>query len=194
MNSVAPSQSSLVSLCIRIYFLFFCVCAWSYFMWDDSFCHESGSWPSIRLPQEVASPSCWLSHHTDCYMSLWTTVPIIHCTDYTHAAECSDNTYTAESNHTRFISLGLPLSDRRVLSCVYLSPSDSCITEPFRGVIRIFILDSVSHFLSDLRFLSDLIVHRSKIHSCSRITLMSCPCHTRLLLFDPACVLTMFTN
>ncbi len=32
---------------------------------------------------------------------------IIHCTDYTH---------TAATNQTHFISLGLPLSDRRVLS------------------------------------------------------------------------------
>ncbi len=129
MNSFTVIIDLSVYTYIYIYIFFFC--AWSYFMWDDSFCHESGSWPSIRLPQEVASPSYWLSHHTDCYMSLWTTVPIIHCTDYTHAAECSDNTYTAESNHTCFISLGLPLSDRRVLSSVYLSPSDSYIMEPF---------------------------------------------------------------
>ncbi len=54
-------------------------------------------------------------------MSLRTTVSIIHCTDYTHTAECTDYTYTAESNQTRFISLGLPLSARRVLFSVYHS-------------------------------------------------------------------------
>ncbi len=38
------------------------------------------------------------------------------------------------------------------------------------------------------------IVRRSKTHACPTITLVSCLCYTRLLLFDPACVLTMFTN
>ncbi len=39
------------------------------------------------------------------------------------------------------------------------------------------------------------IVRRSKTHACSRNTLVSCPCHTCLLLFDnPACYLTMFIN
>ncbi len=38
------------------------------------------------------------------------------------------------------------------------------------------------------------IVRRSKIHACPRITPVPCPCHTRLLLLDPACVLTMFIN
>ncbi len=39
--------------------------------------------PSVRLPQEVASSSYWLSHHTDCCTSLWTAFPIMHCTDFT---------------------------------------------------------------------------------------------------------------
>ncbi len=57
---------------------------------------------------------------------------ITHTHTHTHTAECTDYTYTAESNQTYFISLGLPLSDRRVLSSVYHSPSDSYITDPFR--------------------------------------------------------------
>ncbi len=35
-----------------------------------------------------------LSHHTDFYMSLRTTVPMIHCTDCTHTAEGTDYTHT----------------------------------------------------------------------------------------------------
>ncbi len=38
------------------------------------------------------------------------------------------------------------------------------------------------------------IVRRSSTHACPMITLVSCPCHICLLLFDPACVLTMFIN
>ncbi len=71
------------------------------------------------------------SHATKTFTSLQTTVPMIHCTDCTHTAECTEYTYTAESIQTRFISLGLPLSDRRVLSSVYHSSSDSYTTEPF---------------------------------------------------------------
>ncbi len=109
--------------------------------WLYCSCHESGSWPSVRLPEEVTSPSYWLSHHTDCYISLWTTVPTIHCTDYTHTAgcsdctqtaECTDYTYTAESNQTRFISPGLYLSHSWVLFSEYHSSSDSYIMEPFQ--------------------------------------------------------------
>ncbi len=29
-------------------------------------CHESGSWASVHSPSEVALPSYWLLHHTDC--------------------------------------------------------------------------------------------------------------------------------
>ncbi len=32
------------------------------------------------------------------------------------------------------------------------------------------------------------IVCRSPTHACPRITLLSCPCHTCLLLPDPACI------
>ncbi len=39
----------------------------------------TGLWSFVQLPQEVASPSYWLSHHT----SHWTAFPIIHCTDDT---------------------------------------------------------------------------------------------------------------
>ncbi len=67
------------------------------------------------------------SHHT----SHWTTVPIIHCTDDKHTAECTD--YTAEANHMPYISHGLSHSDHRLLSSVYCSPSDSYSTERFRG-------------------------------------------------------------
>ncbi len=86
-------------------------------------CHESSPWTPIRLPPEVALLLHRLSHYTDCYMSLRTTVPIIHCTDYA---------LTSSTNQTRFISPGLPPSERRVLFCVYHSPSVNCYTEPFR--------------------------------------------------------------
>ncbi len=70
---------------------------------------------------------------TQTVTSLRTTVPIIHCTDYTH---------TAPSNQTHFISPGLPLSDCQVMFWIYHSPSGSrfkvqgssgsCFMEPFR--------------------------------------------------------------
>ncbi len=59
------------------------------------------------LATRCCLPVTRLAHYTNCCMSPRTTVPIIHCTDYTH---------TAATNQTHFISLGLPLSDCRVLS------------------------------------------------------------------------------
>ncbi len=52
-----------------------CMCLW--------ICHEYGSWTSVQLPPEVTLPSYWLSHHTHCYTSPWTTFPMFHCTDCT---------------------------------------------------------------------------------------------------------------
>ncbi len=37
-----------------------------------------------------------------------------------------------------------------------------------------------------------VIVRWSRTHACSRITLVSCPQHVCLLMFDPACALTTF--
>ncbi len=53
-------------------------------------CQESGPFLSLRLPPEVALPSYWLSHCTDCYTIPWTTFPIIHCADYTHSCNQSN--------------------------------------------------------------------------------------------------------
>ncbi len=39
-----------------------CKCKW--LIWVK--CHESGSWASVHSPSEVALPSYWLLHHTDC--------------------------------------------------------------------------------------------------------------------------------
>ncbi len=75
-------------------------------------------------------PALPFAHHIDFHTtvttpSLWTTVPIRHGTDYTH---------TAVTNETRFISLWLPCSDRRVLFSLYLC--DSYFTE----LVLVFIL------------------------------------------------------
>ncbi len=94
-------------------------------------CHKSCPCTSVCSPPDAVFSLHCLSHHTDFYMSLQTTVPMIHCTDCTDTAECTDYTHTAESILTRFISLGLPLSDRRLLSSVYHSSSNSYIMKPF---------------------------------------------------------------
>ncbi len=51
-----------------------------------------------------------------------TTITIIHCTDDTHTADCT--------NHTPYLNHGLPQSEHRVLYSVYHSPSDSYSTVP----------------------------------------------------------------
>ncbi len=90
-------------------------------------CHESCPWSFICSPPEVAFRSHRHSHHTDCYMSPRTTVPIIHCTDYTHiytihSCNLSNTIYKPWTS-----SFGSPS-----IVCFYHSPSDSNITEPFR--------------------------------------------------------------
>ncbi len=46
-----------------------------------------------------------------------TTIPIIHCTDDTHTADCTNHAHTWElsHNHTPYINPGLPFTDRWVL-------------------------------------------------------------------------------
>ncbi len=61
-------------------------------------CHESGPWPSVRLPPEVALPLYWLSHHTDCYTSPWTTFPMFHCTDWIHLQPITHTLYYTNSD------------------------------------------------------------------------------------------------
>ncbi len=58
------------------------------------YCHESGLWTSTHSPPEVTRSPHGLLHYTNCCTSPRTTVPIIHCTDDTHTAECTDYTHS----------------------------------------------------------------------------------------------------
>jgi len=63
-------------------------------------CHESCPCTSVHSPPEVTrSP-----HY--CCTSIRTTIPIIHCTNDTHTADCTD--------YTPYLSHGLPQSNVRV--------------------------------------------------------------------------------
>ncbi len=76
-----------------------------------------------------------LLHYTNCCTLPWTTVPITHCTDDTHTADCTD--YIAYSHHTPYLSHGLPQSDRRVLLAHIATLADNYLTEPNVVVIVI---------------------------------------------------------
>ncbi len=157
-------------------------------------------------------------------MSPWTTVPIIHCTDYTH---------TATTYQTHYISLGLPLSDRRVLS-VFITllviatlrshsmfPEFSLVCPVFTCVTRVLILAwftssclisacPVAYSLSWIYALPCcfglclrlawtlfcLWITRlpSITHAWFSITLVVSSVPYFLLMFDPACILTMSVN
>ncbi len=61
----------------------------------DYICNESCPWPSVWLPPEVIHPLHWLPHYKDCFVSLWTTFPMLHLTDYT---------LSPATNHTHYIT------------------------------------------------------------------------------------------
>ncbi len=73
----------------------------------------------VSVTNLVALPTHWRLHHTTTARHPRTTFPITHCTDVTqlialitHCTDCTD--------HTLYISLGLPVSHCRVLFCHYL--------------------------------------------------------------------------
>ncbi len=85
--------------------------------------------------------------------------------------------------HTHYINSGLSLTLCRVLFSLatieafsLYSLFDSCVLIPAR-VPGLFSLPSPLD-----------IVRRSPTHACPWIILVSCPCHTCLLLSDPACI------
>ncbi len=63
-------------------------------------CYESGLWTSVHSPPEVTCSPHGLLHHADCYMSLRTTFTIIHCTDCTYTAGCTDHTMDAPNTRS----------------------------------------------------------------------------------------------
>ncbi len=89
-----------------------------------SYCHKSWPWTLFTRHQRS------LTHHMDSCTTLTvatspkTTFPIIHCTDDTQLISLI-------THLTRFISLGLPLCDRRVLNVHIATLADSYLTEPF---------------------------------------------------------------
>ncbi len=146
-------------------------------------CHESWPWTSVYSPPEVTHSPHGLLHYTNCCTSPKTTFPIIHCTDDTQLISLI-------THHTRFISLGLPLCDRRVLYAHIASLADSYLTEPFVVFIVLFCLFRIVFspawiiavyldYLSLCLALLD-IVRRSKTHACPRSTL--CPA-----IYIPVC-------
>ncbi len=100
-------------------------------------CHESSSWPSVRLPQEVAPPSYWLSHHIDCYTSPWTAFPIIHCTDHTHM---SPITCSLESYYTLYNTHSEPVQIAEYCSAFIIVIADSHYTEPVLVIVIVLLV------------------------------------------------------
>ncbi len=146
-------------------------------------------------------------------MSLQTTVPIVHCTDYT---------LISATNQTRFISPGLPRSDRWVLFWVYHSPSDSCYISShsvfqfslvfiaclgFFSFLVVWTLSApawtITMYLDYLSLFCppplDYVRHRST-PSVHWTALVFCPCHTCLLVFQtclcfwPRCCIIKLAN
>ncbi len=81
----------------------------------------------------------------------------------------------------------------RLVSCFLLVSLGLTLVSPLG--LCLFLVWIIAHVIGLPLLSSPLdIVRWIKTHACPTITLVSCLCYTRLLLFDPACVLTMFTN
>ncbi len=170
---------------------------------------RSGSWSYAHSPPEVTRSPHELLHNTHCCTPPQTTIPITHCTDdtqlialntllitLTHTADCTD--------HTAYLSHGLPLCHYRVLLSIWHPPDVSHI--PSLSVFcysfcLVLLCCLVVWFLtfcllpgsSPCLALWILFADRRPrpftwLLSC--LALYMPVCH----LLDPACVLTMSSN
>ncbi len=85
--------------------------------------------------------------------------------------------------HTHYLSSGLSPTHRRVL---FSQSTLQSVFPVFLVCFPVFWFCSCSWIIL-LPSPLDLVC-RSPTHACLRITLVSCPCHTCLLLPDPACI------
>ncbi len=98
-------------------------------LWSDGVTNPVHGLPS-DCHQRSLSPLYWLSHHTDCYTSPWTTFPMFHCTDWIHLKPITHTLFYTHSDSAQVAEYCL----------LYRSSSDST----FRSQFLIWVLSSSS--------------------------------------------------